>query len=258
MRSDCRFVHDLKTITCKYWLEGECLKDESCEFAHEIIHETKHGNKHKHGKQQSSSKKAASETVKKDFKLDSEEFPALGGAPVQSVVQNGAEKQSKELSPSKTTTTTTKASVNNVEIPSSQISPKQQTAKTSIANIVKQQQQPVKTIASVLLSNVVSNKSQANVGQPTGKTLSNIVKTPAVSIAQPENKSLTLNNANKQTSNNNYTTKGSNQAPSGSENTTAKGKKNKKSQQKELLIETNKSHLKSTSNSRANSCTRKK
>jgi hypothetical protein len=60
MRSDCRFVHDLKTITCKYWLEGDCIKDENCEFAHEVIHEAKHGNKHKHGKQQTSSKKADS------------------------------------------------------------------------------------------------------------------------------------------------------------------------------------------------------
>lgn len=39
-RADCRFVHDLKTITCKYWLEGECLKGETCEFAHEFIAQT--------------------------------------------------------------------------------------------------------------------------------------------------------------------------------------------------------------------------
>lgn len=36
-RADCRFVHDLKTIVCKYWLEGECLKGETCEFAHEYV-----------------------------------------------------------------------------------------------------------------------------------------------------------------------------------------------------------------------------
>jgi hypothetical protein len=41
-RADCRFVHDLKTITCKYWLEGECLKGETCEFAHEFIAQTNH------------------------------------------------------------------------------------------------------------------------------------------------------------------------------------------------------------------------
>ena len=39
-RADCRFVHDLKTIMCKYWLEGECLKGENCEFAHEHIPES--------------------------------------------------------------------------------------------------------------------------------------------------------------------------------------------------------------------------
>jgi hypothetical protein len=250
MRSDCRFVHDLKTITCKYWLEGECIKGDNCEFAHELIHEPKpHGNKHKHGKQQSNSKKA--EVVKKDFKLDSEEFPALGAVPaktvVQSVLPNDIEKESN-------VSTTTKASVDSVQKPNSQTSPRQQTTKASIANIVKQQQQqqPAKTIASVLLSNVVSNKAQANVaGTQSGKTLSNIVKSPAVAIAQSENKSLTINNTNKQivNSNNNCTTKSSN-TPSGSENKTGKGKKNKKSQQKELL--------KQTSNSRTNSCTRKK
>ena len=36
MRSDCRFAHDLHNITCKYWLEGECLKGESCEFLHDF------------------------------------------------------------------------------------------------------------------------------------------------------------------------------------------------------------------------------
>ena len=36
-RSDCRFVHDLKSITCKYWLDGECLKGDACEFLHDHI-----------------------------------------------------------------------------------------------------------------------------------------------------------------------------------------------------------------------------
>ena len=71
LRSDCRFVHDFKTITCKYWLEGECLKGESCEFLHEIVECEKSS--------KSQAKKAKKEAkAKKDFKLDTEEFPALG------------------------------------------------------------------------------------------------------------------------------------------------------------------------------------
>jgi hypothetical protein len=34
LRADCRFAHDLHNITCKYWLEGECLKGDACEFLH--------------------------------------------------------------------------------------------------------------------------------------------------------------------------------------------------------------------------------
>ena len=78
MRADCRFAHDLKQITCKYWIDGECLKGENCEFLHELIEETP---------PQAASSKAAKKAQKalaakkKDFKLDTEEFPALGGAP---------------------------------------------------------------------------------------------------------------------------------------------------------------------------------
>lgn len=33
-RGDCKFSHDLSSITCKYWMEGFCLKDEHCSFRH--------------------------------------------------------------------------------------------------------------------------------------------------------------------------------------------------------------------------------
>lgn len=33
-RSDCKFSHDLSTITCKYWIEGFCFKGELCPFLH--------------------------------------------------------------------------------------------------------------------------------------------------------------------------------------------------------------------------------
>ena len=74
MRADCRFAHDLKQITCKYWLDGECLKGDNCEFLHELVEETpKLSSKH------SKTKEKIVQLVKKDFKLDTEEFPVLGG-----------------------------------------------------------------------------------------------------------------------------------------------------------------------------------
>ena len=71
MRADCRFAHDLKTITCKYWLDGDCLKGDACEFLHGIV-EAKASSK--------SFKKKTDKISKKDFKLDTEEFPELGGS----------------------------------------------------------------------------------------------------------------------------------------------------------------------------------
>lgn len=33
-RSDCRFSHDLSTITCRFWEENTCFKGETCPFLH--------------------------------------------------------------------------------------------------------------------------------------------------------------------------------------------------------------------------------
>ena len=79
MRADCRFAHDLKQITCKYWLDGECLKGDNCEFSHEYIEETPHKVLLTFGGGKKAAK--ANSLPKQEFKLDSEEFPALGGAP---------------------------------------------------------------------------------------------------------------------------------------------------------------------------------
>ncbi|KAI8048239.1 hypothetical protein BDF21DRAFT_433620 [Thamnidium elegans] len=35
-RKDCWFVHDLQEKICKFWLQGTCLKGDSCEFSHKI------------------------------------------------------------------------------------------------------------------------------------------------------------------------------------------------------------------------------
>ncbi|KAI7902175.1 uncharacterized protein BX663DRAFT_511976 [Cokeromyces recurvatus] len=35
-RKDCWFSHDLQDKVCKFWLQGSCLKGDSCEFLHKI------------------------------------------------------------------------------------------------------------------------------------------------------------------------------------------------------------------------------
>ncbi|KAI8329280.1 hypothetical protein EDC96DRAFT_529519 [Choanephora cucurbitarum] len=35
-RKDCWFAHDLQEKVCKFWLQGGCLKGDSCEFSHRI------------------------------------------------------------------------------------------------------------------------------------------------------------------------------------------------------------------------------
>ncbi|KIJ55451.1 hypothetical protein M422DRAFT_152285 [Sphaerobolus stellatus SS14] len=36
MRADCRFSHDLERALCRFWLRGNCAKQENCEFLHQI------------------------------------------------------------------------------------------------------------------------------------------------------------------------------------------------------------------------------
>ena len=33
-RSDCKFSHDICTITCHFWEEGQCFKGDLCPFLH--------------------------------------------------------------------------------------------------------------------------------------------------------------------------------------------------------------------------------
>lgn len=77
MRTDCRFAHDLHNIICKYWLEGECLKGESCEFLHDFP--TNSISPHSNS---SDSQKAQSETNRfqenvDGFSLNTLDFPEL-------------------------------------------------------------------------------------------------------------------------------------------------------------------------------------
>ncbi|KAF8517959.1 hypothetical protein BU17DRAFT_49347 [Hysterangium stoloniferum] len=36
MRADCRFSHDLERAMCRFWLRGNCAKQENCEFLHHL------------------------------------------------------------------------------------------------------------------------------------------------------------------------------------------------------------------------------
>ncbi|CAL1293787.1 unnamed protein product [Larinioides sclopetarius] len=38
-RSDCRYSHDLSTITCRFWSEGSCFKGPTCPFLHGYLPE---------------------------------------------------------------------------------------------------------------------------------------------------------------------------------------------------------------------------
>jgi hypothetical protein len=192
MRADCRFVHDLKTITCKYWLEGECLKGDACEFLHEHVEEevsaknllgfsfgsvnsshsvNSSGKKKKPG-ENNEQKKAKS--VRKDFKLETEEFPALGGGPG---------------SPAPPTATSTDAKSNNnrkvtnevsVDVKKEASTPpviESKPAETPLnAQKVANAAPPVKTAASVLLANVVGGPKPKSESSPA-------VNTPVKSLA---------------------------------------------------------------------------
>jgi hypothetical protein len=90
MRSDCRFAHDLHNITCKYWLEGECLKGESCEFLHDFTESTASSlsKAEKNADQTSSStttkipisKSGKKRQKAKDFSLNNLDFPELSAS----------------------------------------------------------------------------------------------------------------------------------------------------------------------------------
>ena len=84
MRSDCRFAHDLQNIMCKYWLEGECLKGESCEFLHDFITSSlsnKNETKDESGSTTTLTTRSSKRRQKlKDFSLNNQDFPELSAS----------------------------------------------------------------------------------------------------------------------------------------------------------------------------------
>ena len=79
MRSDCRFAHDLHNITCKYWLEGECLKGESCEFLHDFPRMCSESAFDKPNFSFQKYKNSdLTDTLKNEFSLNTSDFPELG------------------------------------------------------------------------------------------------------------------------------------------------------------------------------------
>ena len=78
-RPECRFAHEFKAITCKYWLEGECLKGDACEFLHQVVEVKASSAASKPSKKKSSKSNNKKDLKQIDFKLETEEFPELGG-----------------------------------------------------------------------------------------------------------------------------------------------------------------------------------
>lgn len=184
MRADCRFAHDLKQITCKYWIDGECLKGENCEFLHEMLEETT---------PQPLSSKAAKKAQKalvvkkKDFKLDTEEFPALGGGPAPCVPKPV------EFPPLGSSPVSVPAEVVSKPESTSQTAGKKITLTADVPVFVSKTTSPlwtvdannssskVKTAASVLKNNAVNlvpNKAQQSV-QSNTQSLANKIKQKA-------------------------------------------------------------------------------
>lgn len=62
-RSDCKFSHDLSSITCRFWAEGECFKGELCPFLH--------------GYYASDDSSDSKENIDEQFELQDDEFPHL-------------------------------------------------------------------------------------------------------------------------------------------------------------------------------------
>ena len=163
MRADCRFAHDLKTITCKYWLDGECLKGENCEFLHDHMpeehtasqsHKSSFSNSYKNKNKDKGLALPIAKPI--DFKLDTEEFPALGGGNSSS----GVKSTISSSAASNLLKTTVGVKDENKQV---------------LSNILNKQP-PLKTAASVLLAKISSN----NTSQSSSSSSSS--KTPAVNI----------------------------------------------------------------------------
>jgi len=153
MRADCRFAHDLKQITCKYWIDGECLKGDNCEFLHELIEEATPPSS-KLAKQKAPKPIAIK---KKDFKLDTEEFPALGGLPAPSSLPKAVEFPPLGASPVSIFATISQSPKESSVVVKAGTPPTTNVIKTA-ASVLKAI--PAVAASPVAVANLVSNKAQ--------------------------------------------------------------------------------------------------
>jgi hypothetical protein len=79
--NECKFSHDLITITCRYWAEGSCLKGSSCPFLHCFLDSKDLADHDEFG--------ASTLAQDKKYQLESEsDFPALGSTNANAMISS--------------------------------------------------------------------------------------------------------------------------------------------------------------------------
>lgn len=184
MRADCRFAHDLHNITCKYWLEGECLKGESCEFLHDLVpniagssfNSTSNDfgapeSFHSSSTTETSKRKSKKEAKKQQFNLDTSEFPELGSLGSKNSQCVSTSKQQVDQSPINTVPNTVESLIPTC---SSSSNSNNQGESCSLVNTAKNSNS-VKSGTSASASGTNSNSGSSSVSKKSRKFKDNVL-----------------------------------------------------------------------------------